>query len=133
MALGEHIAELRKKRGLTQSKLAELAKVNPSTLAAYERNRRKPTIDAMKSIANALGISVQALQTSDLKAAPVNLTGQPSDNITTFTLSREEARLILFTRMNPETILFLQKYIMSDKREREQIERAWRLIHEFQT
>ncbi len=140
---GNRIAELRKEKGLTQSRLAELAKINPSTLAAYERNRRKPNADTMKTLAKALGVSIHALKSTDTLSLGTNESSisihtgnqdiRTTDNLTTLTLTREEARLILFTRMNPESMTFLQKYITSDKRERDQIEKAWRLIHEFQT
>jgi transcriptional regulator with XRE-family HTH domain len=153
LTIGGRIAELRKGKGLTQTKLAQLTGINASTLAAYERNRRTPKNDAIASIANVLGVSVEALEAQTETLATVTtspreeILAQAADasnkasaahpaseetNLTTLTLTREEARLILFTRMNPECMNFLQKYITSEQRERDQVEKAWKLIHEFQ-
>jgi len=53
-------------------------------------------------------------------------------SLTTLTLTQEEARIILFARMNPRAMPFLQDYIRSDGQKRESLEKAWKLIHEFQ-
>ncbi|MCY0897003.1 MAG: helix-turn-helix transcriptional regulator [Alicyclobacillaceae bacterium] len=57
---------------------------------------------------------------------------ESSASLTTLTLTQEEARIILFTRMNPRAMPFLQDYIRSDGQKRESLEKAWKLIHEFQ-
>ncbi len=134
VTVGERIAEIRRTQGLTQIQLAEITNINPSTLAAYERNRRTPKNDAIETIAKALGVSTKELSENDApKREDIIKRTLQNGNLTTLTLTREEARLILFTRMNPDCMTFLQKYITSEKREREQIEKAWKLIHEFQT
>jgi transcriptional regulator with XRE-family HTH domain len=132
VTIGGRIAVLRKAKGLTQAKLAEFMGINASTLAAYERDRRTPKADVLESIAKALGVSTAELNTED-SPREENVGGAPENNLTTLTLTREEARMILFTRINPDSMNFLQKYITSEKRERDQLEKAWRLIHEFQT
>lgn len=53
--------------------------------------------------------------------------------LTTFALSTEEARIILFLRMNPTCRPFVESYIMADTRRREQFERTLRLIQDFQS
>ncbi|WAH37922.1 helix-turn-helix domain-containing protein [Alicyclobacillus dauci] len=51
---------------------------------------------------------------------------------TSLALSRDEARFILFMRMNPDSLPFLQQFMNADPQKRKQIEKAWRLIHAFQ-
>lgn len=51
---------------------------------------------------------------------------------TNLTLSRDEARFILFMRMHPDSKLFLQSYMNADEQKRKQIEKAMRLIEAFQ-
>jgi len=52
--------------------------------------------------------------------------------LSTLALTREESRFILFMRMNPQHVPFLTSYVLADSRKREQLEKAWRLIHDFQ-
>lgn len=52
--------------------------------------------------------------------------------LTSFALTREEARMILFIRMNPSSMHFLQTYITADQRKRDQLEKTWKLVREFQ-
>lgn len=62
---------------------------------------------------------------------------QQADNktdggFTSLALSRDEARFILFVRMHPDTVPFLQDFMTADDAKRKQIEKAWRLIQAFQ-
>lgn len=47
-------------------------------------------------------------------------------------LTPEEAKIILFLRLNPASMAFFESYIRSDARQRDQLTRTWRLIHDFQ-
>lgn len=58
---GERIRELRKKRGLNQDQLAELASLNRVTIAKYESGRVEPGAHALARIADALEVSTDAL------------------------------------------------------------------------
>lgn len=51
---------------------------------------------------------------------------------TQLTLTLEEARVILFLRMNPQAMSFIQTYITAGNQRRTQLEKTWRLINEFQ-
>ncbi len=68
----------------------------------------------------------------DTAAVPQAVVSHEQSNLTQLTLTREEARIILFLRMNPDAMPFFQSYIAASSRRREQLERTWRLIHEFQ-
>ena len=193
--VGTRLAELRKARGWSQSKLAKESNLSASTIAMYETNRRTPEPPALEKLSRALGIHVDDLaqgatrhprhsaatspgsggansrdpgsgspastepaanftngaagtpisddyRASDLAGKPARditsdatATPTPTEapNITTFSLTRDEARIILFLRMNPDCLPFVESYINADKRKRTQLETTWRLIGEFQS
>lgn len=59
--IGRRIKEIREEKGLTQSKLAEIAHIARVSVGNYERGIRIPKADVMHSIAVALGVSVDDL------------------------------------------------------------------------
>lgn len=52
--LGKQITKIRKERGLTQEKLAELASIDYSYLNLIENGKRNPSINVITKIARAL-------------------------------------------------------------------------------
>lgn len=58
---GMRLKELRKSRGLTQKTLAERINKSVSAVSSYESNAQLPPLDVSKSIALALGISIDYL------------------------------------------------------------------------
>ncbi len=68
--LGKRVAELRKKKGLSQLRLSFEAGVAKSYLSDLERGLRNPSIKVLVRIAYALGVGLPDLfsnQTSDKK------------------------------------------------------------------
>ena len=61
MNLGKAIRMCRKKRGLTQTKLADLAKISVPHLCLLEKDKRDPSLSAVNSISDALKIPVSVL------------------------------------------------------------------------
>lgn len=60
--LGEKVKHLRKEKGLTQEKLAELAKIDPKTIIEIENARRRnPTLKTLNKIAKALNTTSTGL------------------------------------------------------------------------
>jgi len=60
--LAENIRKIRKKKGLSQEKLARLADISNNTLVKIEMGMAKePTITTVKKIAIALGVSIDEL------------------------------------------------------------------------
>ncbi|MCW5581811.1 MAG: helix-turn-helix domain-containing protein [Luteimonas sp.] len=59
--LGGRIAQLRKEQGITQVQLAETLGVSQQTITAYEVGRRRIQVSALPVIAQALGVTVEAL------------------------------------------------------------------------
>lgn len=121
-------------------KLASALHVRMSVLlAAFEANTNEAAAAEMAATAHPSAEPAQG------PAEPVKAAVEPAQstavteresgntNLTQLALSREEARIILFLRMNPQSMPFFQSYIAAGGRRREQLERAWRLIHEFQS
>jgi transcriptional regulator with XRE-family HTH domain len=57
----EHLALLRKEKGLTQPQLAEKIGVHVAQVRRYEAGTSQPTLDVIRSLAVALGISADEL------------------------------------------------------------------------
>lgn len=55
--IGHRIKEIRKDRGLTQERLAELIELTPQFLSLIEAEMKKPSVDTLIKIANALKVS----------------------------------------------------------------------------
>ena len=70
----EHLALLRKEKGLTQPQLAEKIGVHVAQVRRYEAGTSQPTLDVIRSLAVALGISAD-----ELLFAPVDR--GPSDDL----------------------------------------------------
>jgi len=56
MTISERLRALREKRGLSQYKLAALAKLPRSTLIRIEHGQVEPRISTLRRIAKALGV-----------------------------------------------------------------------------
>lgn len=61
MYVGQKIKNARKKAGLTQKELGDKLGVSYQMIAQYESDRRKPKIDTLRRICNALGITISEL------------------------------------------------------------------------
>lgn len=61
MAFPDRLAALRKLKGLTQHALAEEAEVSLIQLRRYEAGSSQPTLDVIRRLAVALGVSSDAL------------------------------------------------------------------------
>ena len=59
--LGIAISTIRKMRGLSQEKLAELAGLHRTTLGTIENGKTSPTLDSIARIANALNLTISEL------------------------------------------------------------------------
>lgn len=57
----KYLAFFRKERGLTQAMLAEMANIGVNSIARYERDEIKPSIETANIIAHILGVTVEEL------------------------------------------------------------------------
>jgi len=55
------LLRIRKEKGLTHEKLAELAGLHPTTISLLERNKRQPSITTVFLLAEGLGIEPDEL------------------------------------------------------------------------
>ena len=61
MNFGANLRELREKRNLTQSQVAEKVGVSTGAIAQYELAIKSPSITVAERIAEALGVSIMEL------------------------------------------------------------------------
>lgn len=66
--IGQNIAELRKKKGLTQEELAEKMCVTAQAVSKWERDASYPDVTVLSALAQALGVSVAAILESEQSA-----------------------------------------------------------------
>ena len=64
-SLGEKIRELRKSKGLSQYELAREISVSQATVASWENNTRKPSIELIRQMANYFSVSSDYLLGSE--------------------------------------------------------------------
>jgi transcriptional regulator with XRE-family HTH domain len=56
-AFATRLREARERQGLNQAQLAQRADMQPSAIAHFEANRRKPSFENVRRLATALGVS----------------------------------------------------------------------------
>lgn len=65
--LGENILKLRKRQGLSQEQLGELANVTRQTISNWELNETTPNPGQLKLLSKALNVSIDELLDNDVK------------------------------------------------------------------
>jgi transcriptional regulator with XRE-family HTH domain len=77
MEMGDRIAHLRKKKGMTQAELARLAHIGQSTLHGYESGNRPAigmSVDVARRLAQVFGVTVDylcgAYEDEDVRSEP---------------------------------------------------------------
>ena len=65
--IGEKIATLRKKRGMSQSQLAKELNIGTSTLGMYETGKRSPNPEMLNKLADYFHVSVDYLLGREIK------------------------------------------------------------------
>ncbi len=58
LAMGERVRELHRKKGMTQSELAEGADISTSFIGHIERGEKIPSLETVSSLAACLGTSM---------------------------------------------------------------------------
>ena len=59
--LGQNIKKYRKKIGITQEKLAELARIDPKSIIQIENGKRNPSLKTISKISRSLNVKTQEL------------------------------------------------------------------------
>ncbi len=65
MTIAERIRLYRQQKNLSQAELADISGVNNKSLSRYELDTSIPPADALKAIADALGVSTDSLLSDD--------------------------------------------------------------------
>lgn len=68
--MGERIAMLRRRRGLSQAKLANALGISTSTISMYEQGRREPSVSILIALADALGVTIDYFLTGHPPQSP---------------------------------------------------------------
>jgi transcriptional regulator with XRE-family HTH domain len=71
---GERLRKVREDKGLSQAQLAEKSGLQPSAISHFELNRRSPSFDNLKRLADALSVTIDYLlgrQPQPTTAGPV--------------------------------------------------------------
>ncbi|MDM8279679.1 helix-turn-helix transcriptional regulator [Ligilactobacillus agilis] len=59
--IGYRVSELRKQAGMSQFQLAKVLHIGQSTLAMYEKNKRKPSLEMLSAIADYFNVTTDYL------------------------------------------------------------------------
>ena len=62
------LREIRESKGLSQTALAELAHVHRVSICLYESGKKHPTVESLKRLARALGVTTDELISDERKA-----------------------------------------------------------------
>ena len=57
----DNLKRLRKQKGLSQERLAELSHVHRVSISMFENGKKNPNVDSLKRLANALDVSTDEL------------------------------------------------------------------------
>ncbi len=68
---GDRITRIRKGKGLSQKAVADEAKITPTALNYYEKNKREPRFEVLCEIARALGVPVGELLEDPLPSVDI--------------------------------------------------------------
>ena len=80
--IADRIKQLRKKKGVSQSQLAEAIGVKNNTVSTWERGTRKPDFDALQLLSNYFEVSFEyLLGSSDKEEARVKPTQDELDQL----------------------------------------------------
>ena len=96
--LGERISELRRRRKMTQSQLADYLSVSLNSVSLYERNLSTPDDDTKIKIAELFDVSMDYLMGTSSQETPLHKT-QPRTS------------LLLYENLPPDAYKELQSFV----------------------
>ncbi len=93
MDYAKGLQHARTKVGISQGQLARRANLDPSYVAHIEAGRRKPSLDVLESLSNALGLPMPVLmlysaEEADLKGISVEQASSVSEMLSTLLSAR---------------------------------------------
>lgn len=75
--VGRNFGRLRREKGFTQERFAEVSGMTQQYVSGLERGKRNPTVVTLFHLASALGVSHVALVTPDDATPETNVTDSP--------------------------------------------------------
>lgn len=102
---GERLKDSRKKKGLSQTHLAELLGVQPSAVSRWERDIFEPTDETKKKLAEMLGTTVAYLMGESDNSGPVSATHKTKKE----PVSEETGELVIIVLPSGRTLKVTQK------------------------
>ncbi|MDH6116359.1 helix-turn-helix transcriptional regulator [Kitasatospora sp. GAS204B] len=127
-AFGKRVAELRKRRGLTQDELAGALGRTASWLSQVERGVQPVNrLDVLRLLADGLGVSLEALRPDALTDPPVPALPEPTEPN-----DLDQARLLISGHPAPDILLGDHPMSMPADLSnlRATVHRVWELTHE---
>lgn len=106
--VGEQLRYYRRKNGISQETLALIAEVNPAYVGQIERGEKSPTINMMKKLSDALGISLATLFTPipDTEETPSETRTHETEKIMLSINRLGDNELILLSQLITDIINF---------------------------
>lgn len=81
--LGKTIARLRKSKGLTQAKFADMIHVTQGAISQWETGRTSPDVQQMFILADFFGITVEELTYGEIKTEQPTVSTSPKEKVPT--------------------------------------------------
>jgi transcriptional regulator with XRE-family HTH domain len=97
--VGQRLQRIRKKAGLTQEGLAEIADLHPSYIAQIERGHKNPSLKSLTKIADALGVPVAVLIADSRREIQVDAADVLRRELLALTQGRSEQELRKIVRL----------------------------------
>lgn len=106
--IGEQIRYYRRKNGISQETLALIADLNPAYVGQIERGVKSPTINTLKKIADALGVSLAMLFTpiTDMELSLSEIRKHETEKIMLSINRLNDNELILLSQLITDMINF---------------------------
>ena len=122
MDFADKLRQLRKDHGMTQAELARKANVTVGTIQRYELRTRKPSFDALMSIAKVFNIDISELNEAAPDRRSLELVSPPPDPD-----PREEELLGNFHQLNEagqDQLVSYSNFLLMDDRNKKDAERS---------
>lgn len=94
--LGQRIADIRKSKGFSQIRLAELADISKEHLSNLERGNKLPSAKTLAQISNALDVSIDILIGIDNIQTNMEIDSQLQTFLNGYSVSEKNAILSIF-------------------------------------
>lgn len=106
--IGEQLRYYRKKNGISQETLALIAEINPAYVGQIERGLKSPTINTLKKLADALGVSLAMLFTPipDIEESVSEIRKHETEKIMLSINRLDDNELILLSQLITDVINF---------------------------